>query len=386
MVINSGSSSLKFQLLAKGNLEIVAKGIFERIGLSQSSYTIRYREQTITKSIQLNSHEEAVRELVRVLSDYTIVFNLEDIKGIGHRIAHGGEIFKEAVTITDTIESLIEELSELAPLHNPINLMGIRAFKKYLPSCHQVAVFDTSFHQTLDAVHSIYPIPKEYCQRYGIRRYGFHGINHQYISEYVATHYSSSRKMIVAHLGNGSSLCAIKDGISYMTSMGFTPTAGLIMGTRSGDLDPAILPFLQKHEGLDSDGLEEILNQKSGLLGVSGLSSDMRDIEEATINGNPEAGLALDVYVHKIYSYIGSYIAELNGLDTLIFTAGIGEHSSLIRERVCAQLGFLGLEIDDKSNQVNAEVISTSTSSVRVLVVPANEELFIAQQVQGLLY
>ena len=384
-VINSGSSSLKFQLYDWPEQKLLAKALVERIGLESPALSLVYQGVKEDYPSSAQNHQEAVEELLSILLDKKIIADLSEIQGVGHRVAHGGAYFKEAVLITPQVEQLIEELADLAPLHNPINLLGIRVFRAYLPSAVQVAVFDTAFHQTIAESRSTYPLPYQYKEDYSLRRYGFHGISHQYISHYIREHYGSVERIICAHLGNGSSICALKDGQSQMTSMGFTPTAGLMMGTRCGDIDPMILPFLAKHAHLSIEQLEHVLNQESGLKGISGLSSDMRDLEIAANQGHARASLALDLFVNRIAEVIASYLPSLNGLDMLVFTAGIGEHSSLIRQRVCQELTFLGLTIDKEKNDQGTEVISSSDSRVKVLVVPTNEEKIIAQEVARIL-
>ncbi|MGT2846838.1 acetate/propionate family kinase [Streptococcus massiliensis] len=382
MVINSGSSSLKFQIYDLETSKLLAKGIFERIGIDHPTLTISCQGKKVEQSSIIANHHEAVQELMQTLLDRGIILDLLEIVGVGHRVAHGGTIFTKPTVVTELVEAKIEELAELAPLHNPINLLGIRAFKSYLPQALEVAVFDTAFHQTMEEAYYTYPIPYEYREKYGIRRYGFHGISHQYISDYVTEHYGLPEKMICAHLGNGSSICAMKNGLSYTTSMGFTPTAGLMMGTRCGDIDPMIVSFLEKHENFSGNQIDQVINQKSGLRGISGFSSDMRDIELAATQGNSRAELALDIFANRVIELVGSYISSLNGLDVLVFTAGIGEHSATIRKKVCQRLTFLGLDIDDKKNQDHAEEISSSNSKIKVLVIPTNEEWLIAQAVK----
>lgn len=384
LVINSGSSSLKFQLIDMSEHVTIAKGLYERIGLENPSFSLTYQGEKVVEACSVRTHSEAVYHLRERLEAEQILASFDDLIGIGHRVAHGGPQFKTAVVIDDEVERQIEELSQLAPLHNPINLVGIKAFKELVPGVMEVAVFDTAFHQTMDRVHQTYPIAQDYCDKYAIRRYGFHGISHQFIRDFVADYAPKSQKVISTHLGNGSSICGMLDGKSYVTSMGFTPLAGLMMGTRCGDVDPAILPFLAKKENLSMDELEGLLNQSSGLLGVSGLSSDLRDILSAAQDGHEPSQLALDLFIERIYATIGAYVAELNGLDTLVFTAGIGENSPEVREGVCRQLEYLGLKLDTAKNERGELLISSPDSKVCVLVVPTNEELMIAKQVYAL--
>ena len=381
LVINSGSSSLKFQLFEKNALYPLTKGIIDRIGFDKSQLHMTVCAKKETRDVFVPNHQIAVQVLIRELLEYDILEDLDQIKGVGHRVAHGGETFLHPVVITKNVEEEIEKLSELAPLHNPINLIGIRAFRKALPEAIQIAVFDTSYHQTMEEKYYTYPIPIEYRDSYKIRRYGFHGISHEYISRELLRKCKQSGKVISAHLGNGSSICAILDGKSVINSMGFTPTAGLMMGTRCGDLDPSILTFIEKHDQRNSDEIEWLLNHSSGLKGIYKYSSDMRDIEDACSHGDERACLALEIFITRVVEKIGSYVAILNGLDCLVFTAGIGEHSSLIRSKVCQQFEFLGLKIDERANKENSYCISTKNSTIKVLVVQTNEELLISEAV-----
>lgn len=386
MAINSGSSSLKFQLFEMPEERVITKGLFDRIGFENSELTITVGGLKEKIQVLISNHEEAVAYLLEVLVSKQIISNLDEIKGVGHRVAHGGSHFKETTIVDEEVENEIEKLSELAPLHNPINLVGIRAFRKVLPYAMEVAVFDTSFHQTMKEEQYLYTIPYKYKEKYGIRRYGFHGISHQYIARNVSERLGDNLKVINCHLGNGASICAIKDGKSFITSMGFTPTSGIMMGTRAGDIDPSIITFVQRKEGIDADRVEAILNKESGLKGISGISSDCRDIEEAAASGNQRAITALEIYANRIYSTIGAYVAEMNGLDVLVFTAGVGENSPGIRKCVCDHLTYLGVKIDDCKNRNGELYIQTEDSSIPVMIIPTNEELMIVKEVVTQMY
>ncbi|MFC6290766.1 acetate/propionate family kinase [Levilactobacillus angrenensis] len=385
--VNAGSSSLKFKLYAMPAEDVVISGLVDRIGHSDCIFTYEY-QGTKHKSVQaVQNHTEAVQLVTDALLDSGAIRDKSEIVGIGHRVAHGGRDYTQSTEITPVVQQKIDELSDMSPLHNPVNLLGIEAFEKLLPDAREVAVFDTSFHSTIPSKAYMYALPFEYYEKYGIRRYGFHGQSHQYIYSEVNRRYDRdfSRKIISCHLGNGASVCAIKDGKSVNTSMGFTPLAGLVMGTRSGDVDPNILPFLAEKEDLSAADVRQILNHKSGLLGLSGVSNDVRDVLKAEADGNKRAELALQVYVHQIQTYIAAYTADLGGLQTLVFTAGVGEHSAPIRERVCAALGYLGVKIDADANQDNDLDISAADSRVKVLVIPTNEELVIARETEKVL-
>lgn len=317
-----------------------------------------------------------------------VITSLDEITGVGHRVAHGGEFFKTSSLVEEKEEEMIRELSKLAPLHNPVNLVGIEAFKQALPGCSQVAVFDTSFHQTLPKSQYLYPIPMSYYREDKIRKYGFHGTSHQFVAEEAATVLSKpleELKLITCHLGNGASICGIKNGQSQITSMGFTPIAGLMMGTRSGDLDPSVVTFIQEEKGLSATEMAQILNNQSGLLGVSELSNDFRDVIASAEENVEQSVVALDIFTSKVKQTIGAYAAELGGVDGIIFTAGIGENSAWVREKSCAGLEFLGAKIDSELNDKNAEIISTNNSTTTVLVIPTNEELMIAKETMAII-
>lgn len=384
MAINAGSSSLKFQLLAMPQGTAICQGLVERIGMANAQVTIKTPAQKWQETLPLADHREAVTLLLEKLIDYCIINTLNDITGVGHRVAHGGESFKDSALITDETLAQIEHLAELAPLHNPVNVIGIKVFRQLLPNTPSVAVFDTAFHQTLDEPAYIYPLPWRYYAELGIRRYGFHGTSHKYVSAALAEKLGvplSALRIVCCHLGNGSSICAIKGGKSVNTSMGFTPQSGVMMGTRSGDIDPSILPWIAQREGKTPQQLNHLLNNESGLLGISGISNDYRDVEQAADAGNKQAALALTLFAERIRATIGSYIMQMGGLDVLIFTGGIGENSSRARAAICHNLHFLGLAIDNDKNQCNRTFIQSDNAMVKVAVINTNEELMIAQDV-----
>ncbi|CAH6020188.1 acetate/propionate family kinase [Citrobacter koseri] len=384
MAINAGSSSLKFQLLAMPQGEMICQGLIERIGMANARVTMKTSAQKWQETAPIADHREAVTLLLDKLLSHHIINTLQDIDGVGHRVAHGGEFFKDSARVTDETLAQIERLAELAPLHNPVNALGIHIFRQLLPSTPSVAVFDTAFHQTLDESAYIYPLPWRYYAELGIRRYGFHGTSHKYVSTALAERLGvplSALRVICCHLGNGSSICAIKGGQSVNTSMGFTPQSGVMMGTRSGDIDPSILPWIAEREGKTPQQLNYLLNNESGLLGISGVSHDYRDIEQAADGGNRRAALALTLFAERIRATIGSYIMQMGGLDALIFTGGIGENSARARAAVCHNLHFLGLSIDEEKNLRNATFIQAENAVVKVAVINTNEELMIAQDV-----
>jgi acetate kinase len=386
IAINAGSSSLKFQLFDMPSETVLTKGLVERIGINNSVFSITVNGEKQTEVSDIADHAVAVKILLSKLTDLGIIQSLDEIEGIGHRVVHGGEIFNDSAIITDETLNKIEELSELAPLHNPANIVGIKAFKEVLPNVVAVAVFDTAFHQTMPEQSFLYSLPYEYYENYGIRKYGFHGTSHKYVSERAAEILGrpvEHLRLISCHLGNGASIAAIEGGKSIDTSMGFTPLAGVAMGTRSGNIDPALIPFIMEKTGKSVDEVLDILNKKSGILGVSGLSSDLRDIEQATKEGNERAKTALEVFASRIHKYIGSYAARMSGVDAIIFTAGIGENSTEIRARVLRGLEFMGIYWDPALNKVRGEeaYISYPHSPVKVLVIPTNEEVMIARDV-----
>ncbi|OAS88782.1 MULTISPECIES: acetate kinase [Metabacillus] len=387
IAINAGSSSLKFQLFEMPSETVLTKGLVERIGINDSVFTISVNGENQKEVTDIPDHAVAVKILLSKLTDLGIIGSLDEIEGIGHRVVHGGEIFNDSALITDETLQQIENLSELAPLHNPANVVGIKAFKEVLPNVNAVAVFDTAFHQTMPEQSFLYSLPYEYYENFGIRKYGFHGTSHKYVSERAAEILGrpvEHLRLISCHLGNGASIAAIEGGKSIDTSMGFTPLAGVAMGTRSGNIDPALLPFIMEKTGKSADEVLDILNKKSGILGVSGLSSDLRDITQAANEGNDRAKIALEVFASRIHKYIGSYAARMSGVDAIIFTAGIGENSTEIRERVLKGLEFMGVYWDPALNKVRGEeaYISYPHSPVKVLVIPTNEEVMIARDVQ----
>ena len=392
LVINCGSSSLKFQLINSDTEAVLAKGLCERIGIDGSLTYQPAGGEKKTEDKAMPTHTEAIQFVIDALTDADrgVVRSLDEIGAVGHRVVHGGEKFASSAVITDEMIKAVEECNDLAPLHNPANLIGIRACQELMPGTPMVAVFDTAFHQTMPEKAYMYGLPYEYYEKYKVRRYGFHGTSHSFVSKRVAELVGKAydeTKTIVCHLGNGASICAVENGKSVDTSMGLTPLEGLVMGTRSGDIDPAIMEFLAKKENLDIAGLMNVLNKKSGVYGLSNnLSSDFRDLSEAAADGNEIAELALDVFAYRVAKYVGSYTAAMNGVDNIVFTAGIGENSAIVRTMVCKYLGYLGIEIDEELNGKRGQeiIISTPESKVKVLVVPTNEELAIARETVAL--
>jgi acetate kinase len=386
IAINAGSSSLKFQLFEMPSEEVITKGIVERIGLKDSIFTISVNGEKNKEVTDIPNHEVAVKILLDKLTSLGIIQSLDEIEGIGHRVVHGGEEFSDSVLINEEVLQKIEELSELAPLHNPANLTGIRAFQQVLPNVPAIAVFDTAFHQTMPENSFLYSLPYDYYKKYGIRKYGFHGTSHKYVSQRAAEMLGrpvEHLRLISCHLGNGASIAAIEGGKSIDTSMGFTPLAGVTMGTRSGNIDPALIPYIMEKTDKSADEVLDVLNKESGMLGVSGFSSDLRDIEDEAEKGNERAELALKVFADRIHKYIGSYAARMCGVDAIIFTAGIGENSSAIRARVLQGLEFMGIYWDPALNKVRGEeaFISYPHSPVKVMVIPTDEEVMIARDV-----
>lgn len=383
LAINAGSSSLKFQLFDMPEEEVLAKGLIDRIGTNGSTFNLETGEKTNTITKDMEDHEEAVKLLLNQLIELKVIESYDEIDAIGHRVVHGGEYFSESVLIDDDVISKIEAVSELAPLHNPPNLTGIRAFKESLPKVPMVAVFDTAFHQTMPEKSYLYSLPYEYYEKYGIRKYGFHGTSHKYVSEKAAEILERPYKqlrIITCHLGNGASITAVENGKSIDTSMGFTPLAGVTMGTRSGDIDPAIIPYLIEKTGLNAAEVVDVLNKKSGLLALSGISNDLRDIQEAAAT-NKRAELALEIFAARIHQYIGSYAARMAGVDAIVFTAGVGENSKLIRSKILTGLEFMGVYWDPALNDECGRrgLINYPHSPVKVLVIPTNEEVMIAR-------
>jgi len=388
IAINAGSSSLKWKLFTMPQENVLASGIVERIGLNDSIFTIKYNDgEKFEQVVDIADHEVAVEMLLEQLKELNILSDFNEITGVGHRVVAGGEIFKDSALVTDEVINQIEDLSEFAPLHNPANATGIKAFRKILPDITSVAVFDTSFHQTMPKVNYLYSIPMEYYEKHNARKYGAHGTSHKYVAERAAELLGKpieDTKIITCHLGNGASITAVHGGKSVDTSMGFTPLAGVTMGTRSGDIDPSLLPFLMEKEGIESiNEMIYILNNESGLKGLSGISSDMRDLEDAEAT-DEKAALALRIFEDRVRKYIGSYAATMNGVDAIVFTAGIGENGSDTRKNVIDGLTFLGAEIDDEKNNVRGKEreISSDSSKVKVFLIPTDEEVMIARDVE----
>ncbi|MFD1851880.1 acetate kinase [Oceanobacillus bengalensis] len=383
LAVNAGSSSLKFQLIKMPEENVEAIGLVERIGLSDSIFSIEVDGKKDKTTTDIPDHAVAVKMLLDSLISTGVVKSFDEIDAVGHRVVHGGEHFNDSVVIDDDVIRKIEETSELAPLHNPANLTGIQAFKETLPSVPMVAVFDTAFHQTMPKSSYLYSLPYEYYEEYGIRKYGFHGTSHKYVSERAAELIGvpiENLRLLSCHIGNGASITAIEGGKSIDTSMGFTPLAGVTMGTRSGNIDPALIPYIMEKTGQTADDVINVLNKKSGMLALSGFSSDLRDIEEQA-DTNERAQLALDVFAGRIHKYIGSYAAKMSGVDAIIFTAGVGENSITMRERILKGLEFMGVYWDPKRNNVRGkeQFINYPHSPVKVIVIPTNEEVMIAR-------
>ncbi len=392
LVINCGSSSLKYQVLDMENEALLCKGLVERIGIDGS--VINHEKTGMDKFVleaPMKDHKDAIAHVLDALTDtgHGVVKNMAEIGAVGHRVVHGGEKFAESVLLTDEVIDVIKECSDLAPLHNPANLQGIEACRALMPDTPMVGVFDTSFHQTMPPAAYIYGLPYEYYTRYGIRRYGFHGTSHRFVSARAAKMLGKDIKdlrIITCHLGNGASLAAVKGGKVLDTSMGFTPLAGLIMGTRCGDIDPAIIAYVAGKENKSVADMDKVMNKESGVYGLSGVSSDFRDIEAAADAGNKRAELALKAYVHRVKAYIGAYIAEMGGVDAIVFTAGLGENSKVMRKDICAGMEELGIKICDERNDVRGKetLISADDSKVAVLLIPTNEEVMIARDTVAL--
>lgn len=386
IAMNAGSSSFKFQLFEMPEEVEIAKGLVERIGLRNGIFSVTVDGEKKVQERDFDNHEDAVNAMLDELLRLEVINDINDIIGSGHRVVHGGETFEDSVLITDEVVEKIDELSELAPLHNPANLMGIKAFREQLPDVPHVAVFDTSFHQSMPESSYLYSLPYSYYKEYGIRKYGFHGTSHKYVtgraSEMLGRPLEELR-LISCHLGNGASIAAVKGGKSIDTSMGFTPLAGVTMGTRSGNLDPALIPYIMEKTGKTATEVLNVLNKESGLLGVSGFSSDLRDIEEEAKNGNSRAELALDVFGERIHKYMGSYATRMGGLDAIIFTAGVGENSDVVRAKVVNGLEFMGVYFDETMNDVKGQekFINHPYSPVKIIIIPTNEELMIARDV-----
>lgn len=393
LVLNCGSSSLKYQLIDMSNEGVLAKGLCERIGIENSCLKHEPAgKDSVLFEEDMESHGVAVKMVLDALvnQDHGVLVSMDEIVAVGHRVVHGGEYFATSVIIDDEVIKAIDKCSELAPLHNPANLIGIEACAKLMPTVKQVAVFDTAFHQTMPERAYLYAIPYEYYEKHKIRRYGFHGTSHKFVSEEAAKMLGKPMnecKIITCHLGNGGSICAIRNGVSIDTTMGFTPLEGLVMGTRAGDVDAAVVTFLMEKENLTAQDMDNILNKKSGVLGISGVSSDFRDIESASEHGNARAEAALDVFTYKVAQRIGGYAAAMNGVDCIVFTAGLGENSGSTRRLICDYLGYLGVHIDSYNNSLRGKAleISATDSKLKVYVIPTNEELVIARDTKELL-
>ncbi len=392
LVINCGSSSLKYQIFDMSDESVLAKGLVEKIGLPGSFLKHRRGdEDNIIVESNMQNHEEAMGLVIDTLMDekYGVVKSVDEIKAVGHRVVHAGERYAGSVLINEDVMQALKQCIELAPLHNPPNIMGVDVCAKLMPKAPQVAVFDTAFHQTMPQTAYLYGIPLELYRKYGIRRYGFHGTSHRYVSERAAHMLgrpAGEVKVITCHLGNGASVAAIDGGKSVDTSMGFTPLEGLLMGTRSGDLDPAVVPFLMEKENMNSEQVSNFLNKKCGVMGISEVSSDFRVIEQAASEGNSQAQLALDMYYYRVRKYVGAYAAALGSVDAIVFTAGLGENSPEVREEVCKHLGFMGVKLDLTKNRVRGKEVdlSSDNAKVKVLLIPTNEELIIARDTKEL--
>ena len=387
LVINCGSSSLKYQVLNMTNEELLCKGLVERIGMEGSVITHeKIGMDKVKNVVPMENHQDAIKNVLDAVQhpEHGVVKSMDEIGAVGHRVVHAGEKFAYSVYIDDAVIGALEECVELAPLHNTPNLQGIAACQALMPNTPMVGVFDTAFHQTMPPESYLYAIPYEYYKKHGIRRYGFHGTSHKYVAERAADMLGVDMhdlKLITCHLGNGASVSAIKHGRCVDTSMGFTPLEGLVMGTRCGDIDPAIVTYIRQKENLPQGAANEILNKKSGVLGISGVSSDFRDLEDAVKEGNERAALALKIFAQKVKGYIGSYIAEMNGVDAIIFTAGVGENDIAMRKMICENMGNLGIKMDVLKNNVRGKEtdFATEDSKVRLLLIPTNEELMIAR-------
>ena len=386
--VNAGSSSLKFTLIELPERKVLASGLFEKIGIAGSKYTIKYNGEKIVKEEALADHSVAVAKLIDELLENGIVSSLEEIEGVGHRMVHGGSEFTESVVMDEEVLERIAKYNELAPLHNPANIMGVRAFMKVLPNVKNVGVFDTAFHQTMKESEFLYPVPYEWYKEYGVRKYGFHGTSHRFIYKTISEYFKKDDlKVISCHIGNGGSLCAIDSGRVVDTSMGFTPIAGIMMGTRSGDIDSSLIPFVMSKTNETCEEVLNDLNKKSGLLGISGVSSDSRDVEEAANSGDKRAILAQEMYAQKIANYIAMYNNILGGADVITLTAGVGENSKTMRKMILDRVASLGVKIDERKNDFRGEfrLISTDDSKIPVYVVPTDEELMIALDTMALI-
>ncbi|MBQ8798291.1 MAG: acetate kinase [Lachnospiraceae bacterium] len=393
LVINCGSSSLKYQLIDMENENVLAKGLCERIGIEGSKLTHKPAGKDVLEKVEpMPDHQVAVKLVLDALQDatYGVISNVNEISAIGHRVLHAGMHYSESIIVNEDVKKVVRDCFDLGPLHNPANLIGIEACEAAMPGIPNVAVFDTAFHQTMPEKAYMYAIPYEYYEKYDIRRYGFHGTSHRFVSKRlieVAGLDVNNSKVIVCHLGNGGSISAVVNGKCVDTSMGLTPLEGLIMGTRSGDLDAAVVQYIANKEGKDVNEVINILNKKSGVLGISGVSSDFRDVQKAQREGNKRADIAIQAFVYRVAKYIGSYVAAMNGVDAIAFTAGVGENDSTIRKEICSYLGYLGVTVNDEANSLRGEEvkISGADSKVQVFAIPTNEELAIARETKDLI-
>lgn len=385
--VNAGSSSLKFTMFELPECKVIIGGTFEKIGIDGSFYTIKYNGNKDKKEAQMKDHTAAVKILLDELINYGVIKSYDEIDGVGHRIVHGGDKYTSSIIIDEEVEKTVEELTPLAPLHNSANLVGVRSFKEVLPNTPMVAVWDTAFHQTMKEEEFLYAVPYSWYEKYGVRKYGFHGTSHRYISETMKELYGENTKIISCHIGNGASLCAIKNGKCIDTSMGFTPIAGVVMGTRCGDIDVGLIPYVMSKTGKTFDEVMTDLNKNSGMLGLTGVSSDMRDVEESYERKNSRSVDAMNVYIKKIVDYISMYNTLLEGCEYIVFTAGVGENSNLVRSEVIKRLSFMGIKLDEEKNNQRgiSGVISTDDSTVKVLVIPTDEELMIAKDTYELI-
>ena len=385
--VNAGSSSLKFTMFEMPEENVIINGTFEKIGLEGSFYSIKYNGEKTKKEAVLKDHTDAVKILLDELINYKVIESYDEINGVGHRVLHGGSTYFDSIIVDEAVEAKIEELFPLGPLHNPANLAGIRSFKEILPDTPQVAVFDTAFHQTMAPEQYLYAVPYSWYENFDVRKYGFHGTSHRYIAAEMNKMLGKDAKLISCHIGNGASLCAIKDGKCVDTSMGFTPLAGLIMGSRSGDVDASIIPYIMEKTNKTAEEVITDLNKKSGMLALSGVSSDMRDVEEGYLANDPRCVSAMEAYVGRICDYISMYNTELEGVEYLVFTAGVGENSDVLRRMVAERFAFMGVKLDEEKNSVRGfkGVISTEDSSIKVVVLPTDEEVMIARDTFNLI-
>ena len=387
LAVNAGSSSLKFQMYEMPEEKVLISGVFERIGIDNSFYTIKLNGEKISHEVELSNHSVAVGFLTKELLENNIVESLDEIKGVGHRIVQGADKFDRTVVINDVVENIIDELSVLAPLHNPAALVGIRAFKEFMPNAVHTAVFDTAFHQTIPEEAYMYALPYEWYEKYAVRKYGAHGTSHKYVSSRINEILGrTDTKIIVCHLGNGGSLSAVVNGKCIDTSMGFTPNAGIVMGSRCGDIDASIIPYVMNMASLTPNDIDTIINKKSGFLGISGVSSDSRDIEKGASEGNKRCILAQNMYVRRVVEYIAKYYVLMGGVDAICFTAGIGENSISTREKIIERLAVLGIKLDKEANNVRGEerLITAKNSSIPCYIIPTNEEVMIARDTYNL--